>query len=295
LQQQVKYPERFFLPTQETNNHPAENVSTAWEKRSINYGATLKSVLFKGMPDVANEHFHSSHFNFIFECIKDNKDTIKILDIGCGYGRLSLPLLAKFPQAQITGMDISPNYVKLYKENTGKDAFIGTVEQIPPDTGTFDYIIVVTVLMYLPENKLRETFSGLFAHLNPDGKIILIEPAKSGVIFQTCCGLTKLLPDKSNMNTGGKCFSAAEITAAVHQAGGTVIREERIPATTFFFLPVYLMAKTLPQKWTCSFLRRLTFLDGLLKNKKLPTLWSFYLIEKNTSATEMSGSIPPTI
>ena len=134
---------------------------------------------------MANVHFHTSHLNFILECLKDSKSTMRILDIGCGYGRLSLPLVKKFPQAQISGMDISPNYVKLYRKKHGRDAFIGAVDAMPAETGTFDYIIVVTVLMYLPENKLKETFSGLFAHLNPNGKIILIEPAKSGIIFQT--------------------------------------------------------------------------------------------------------------
>lgn len=257
------------------------NNSLEWEKRSINYGSSLQSVLFKGMPDLANEHFHSSHLNFIIECLKDSKATMRILDVGCGYGRLSVPLVTKFPQAQISGMDISPNYVKLYRENTGRDAFIGTVDAIRTETGTFDYIIVVTVLMYLRENKLKETFSGLFAHLNPGGKIILIEPDKSGIIFQTCCGLTKLLRKDSNINTGGKCFSADEIPAAVDQAGGLVIREARIPATTFFFLLIYVVAKTLPQNWAHGFFRGLTIIDSLFKNKKLPSLWSFYLIEKN--------------
>lgn len=263
------------------------NNKEIWEKRSILLGDHINSVLFQGMPDVANEHFHASHLNFIFECLKDGKPTMRILDIGCGYGRISLPLVKKFPQAQISGIDISPNYVKLYRENTHRDAFIGAVDSIPPDTGTFDYIIVVTVLMYLPENKLKDAFSGLFAHLNPSGKIILIEPSKSGIIFQTGCGLTKLLRKNSKINTGGKCFSASEIPTAVCQAGGIVIREEHIPATTFFFLLIYVVAKTLPRNWACIFSRGLTLLDGLLKNRKLPTLWSFYLIEKMHSEAEV--------
>lgn len=262
------------------DNHPEKRDCAAWEQRSIDYGATWKGVLFRGMPDMANEHFHLSHLNFILQCIKDSKATMRILDVGCGYGRLSLPVVKKFPQAQISGMDISPNYVKLYRKNTGRDAFIGAVDAIPREIGTFDYIIVVTVLMYLPENKLRETLSSLFAHLNPAGKIILIEPDKSGITFQTCCGLTKLMRKTDNINTGGKCFSASEIPAAIDKVGGSIIREERIPATTFFFLLIYLLTKTLPQKWMRGFFRLMTVLDDLLKNKKLPTLWSFYLIGK---------------
>ena len=62
-----------------------------------------------------------------------------------------------------------------------------------------------------------------------------------------------MLRKDNKINTGGKCFSASEIPAAVHQAGGIVIREERIPATTFFFLLIYVVAKTLPQNWAHAF------------------------------------------
>ena len=266
--------------SKERNNRTVKSDSFVWEKRSIGYGATLKSVLFQGMPDAANEHFHAAHLNFILDCLKDYKNTMRILDIGCGYGRLSLPLVKMFPQAQISGMDISPNYVKLYRDITQRDAFVGAVDAIPAEPGTFDFIIVVTVLMYVPENKLINTLSGLLAHLNPEGKIILIEPDESGIIFQTGCGLTKLLRKNDRIDTGGKCFSSGEINAAVDLAGGLIVREERIPATTIFFLLIYLVAKALPQNWTNVFFHGLTRIDGLLKNKKLPTLWSFYLIEK---------------
>lgn len=251
-----------------------------WEQRSINYGASLKSVLFQGMPDIANEHFHAIHLNFILDCLSNDKKSIKILDIGCGYGRLSIPLIKRFPLAQIIGMDISSNYVKLYKENTGKEAYIGSIDAIPPELGNFDYIVVITVLMYLPENKLRKVFSGLFSRLNPGGKIIIIEPSKSGLKYQTCFGLTKLLRRETRINTGGKCFCEGEIPAAIDQAGGIVIREKRIPATTFFFILIYFVSKTFPKTLINIFFRWLSFIDNKLKNKKLPSLWSFYLLGK---------------
>jgi len=262
------------------DNHPVSSNAIEWEKRSINYGASWKSVLFKGMPDLANEHFHSCHINFILECIKNNNDDIRILDIGCGYGRLSLPIIQKLPQVQIIGLDISANYVNLYKQNTGRDAFVGTLESLPSEIGKFDYIIVVTVLMYLPKNDLKKVFSSLFSYLNKNGKIIIIEPAQSGIILQTGFGLAKLFHKNNNINTGGTCFSSTEIPNLVDEAGGIVIQEQRIPATTFFFLLIYVIAKTLPQNLTYIIFRSISFLDGLLKRTKLPTLWEFYLIER---------------
>jgi 2-polyprenyl-3-methyl-5-hydroxy-6-metoxy-1,4-benzoquinol methylase len=272
-----------YKQNKETKQSAVRNNSLEWEKRSINYGSSLQSVLFKGMPDLANEHFHSIHVNFILDCINNQKDDLRILDVGCGYGRLSMPLVKKFPQAQISGMDISTNYVNLYKKNTGREALLGTLESLPPDLGTFDYIIVVTVLMYLPENKLEEIIYGLFSHLNQHGKIILIEPAKTGTIFQTGFGLSNLIQkDSSNKitNTGGICFSSSDIYNSVYKAGGIILREQRIPATTFFFPAIYLLTKILPNNWARKFLQGITAIDRLLTKTKLPTLWIFYLIEK---------------
>ena len=134
--------------------------------------------------------------------------------------------------------------------------------------------------MYLPKNNLKEVFPNLFSHLNKNGKIIIIEPAQSGIILQTGFGLAKLLHKDNSINTGGTCFSSTEIPNLVHDAGGIVIQEQRIPATTFFFLLIYLMTKTLPQNLTYIIFRSISFVDGLLKRTKLPTLWAFYLIER---------------
>jgi SAM-dependent methyltransferase len=272
-----------FKHNKKTKYSPVKNNSSEWEKRSINYGISLQSVLFKGMPDPANEHFHSTHVNFILDCLAEQKDKIKILDVGCGYGRLSLPIIKKLPHVEILGMDISPNYVSLYKKNTGREAIVGALESLPPEIGTFDCIIVATVLMYLPETSLREVFSSLLVHLNSNGKIILIEPEKSGLIFQTIFGLARLrqkVVNNENINTGGRCFTSAQIHNLVRDAGGRIIKERRIPATTFFFFFIYVLAKILPANWTKIFFRWLTAADGLLKKTRLPTLWLFSLIEK---------------
>ena len=41
----------------------------AWEKRSKLFGTSLKGVLFKGVPDVVNEHVHDWHKKVILHSI----------------------------------------------------------------------------------------------------------------------------------------------------------------------------------------------------------------------------------
>ncbi|MDQ5985963.1 MAG: hypothetical protein CSYNP_01681 [Syntrophus sp. SKADARSKE-3] len=261
------------------------DVSSAWEERSATYGASLKSVLFKGMPEVANEHFHACHLRFILECLKDAEEDLSIFDVGCGYGRLSVPLIEKFPEAKIIGMDMSPTYARLYHEITGREAFSGTIETIPHWTGPFDFIICVTVLMYMERKELSLSVSRLLNLLKPGGKLIIIEPHASGLPFQTGCGLLaphrRQRADKA-IHTGGDCFTNGEMKTIVSKAGGIIIREQRIPATTIFFLPIYVTGNILPARLASRIFRGIGFLDGLFKHMPLPSLWTFLSVQRDT-------------
>ncbi|MGA2554539.1 MAG: class I SAM-dependent methyltransferase [Smithella sp.] len=253
-----------------------------WEKRGILYGSSCKSVLFKNMPEAANRHFHFSHLNFIYDSIHHIKKNCRILDVGCGYGRITMPLTQKLPEAEIIGMDISPAYVSLYKKNTGKNAFVGSIEAIPEGIGMFDLIISVTVMMYVQINQRRIMIKNLLEKLNSGGKLIMIEPDVSGINYQTGFGILNLIKNASsgNIHTGGRCFSSAELTNLIQESGGLIIKEERIPATTFFFLPMYVMGKLFPEKSAAFFFRPLNLMDNILKKYRLPTLWLFYLIQR---------------
>jgi 2-polyprenyl-3-methyl-5-hydroxy-6-metoxy-1,4-benzoquinol methylase len=254
-----------------------------WELRSHLFGASLRSVLFKGLPDVVNEHLHNWHKKVILDFI-EGKEGLKILDAGCGYGRLSIPIAEKFPNVDITGIDVSENYVKLYEENTHYPAFVGAIENIHDELGSFDYIICVTVLMYLDNESLRKAVSNLLFHLRHQGKLILIEPHCSGLPFQTGFGMLAFLRNRigrNTVNTKGKCFRLREIENLFDHAGGKILSECRLPITTLFFLPITLIGKLLPKEIVRGIYKRVSLLDGMLGEFKLPSIFVAYLITKN--------------
>jgi hypothetical protein len=137
--------------------------------------------------------------------------------------------------------------------------------------------------MYLNKSQLSQTFSNLLNKLNPNGKLIIIEPNISGLSYRTGFGLLTFLQKKrmkETSNTGGTCFSFKEINNLVHNAGGVIIKEQRIPISTFFFLLIYIIGKLFPKKWAATIFRYLTSLDDLLKTFKLPSIWIFTLVQK---------------
>ena len=253
---------------------------SGWERRSKLFGISLKSVLFKGMPDVVNEHLHNWHSRIILESI-EHKVRLRILDVGCGYGRLSLPIIENFPDVEIIGMDVSENYVKLYRDHTRQSAFVGSIEEIPKDLGKFDYIICVTVLMYLDDEKLEKAVTNLMLHLKHDGKIIIIENDSSGLIFQTGFGIVTFLRKcarRDNVNTGGRTFKKNEIKKLVKSKGGRILSERRMPFTTFKILPLCIVGKVFPAKFTKCIYRIVQFFDILLEKFKLPSIYAAYII-----------------
>jgi len=252
-----------------------------WEKRSKLWGSSIKSVLHKSLPDIFNEHFHNWHLRIISSTI-EKKENLRILDVGCGWGRLTIPIKEMFPDAQLTGLDISENYVRLYKEKTGCEAFVATLEDMPPELGEFDYIICVTVLMYVDDANLKKAVDNLFKHLKVGGKLILIENNWSGVPFQTAFGLLKLFRNKSkkDIETGGRTFKMGEI-GRLFFIDGEVKSVRRIPCTTINFLPLYIITRFFPKPVARFFLRAVTFFDNLFGGWMLPSIYIAKVIEQD--------------
>lgn len=266
------------------NKSPSEisNLSE-WEKRSKIYGDDIRGVLFRGLPDTFNQHLHAWQLKKILEEIKIKKTgKTSVLDIGCGYGRISLPLLQAIPELKITGIDVSPNYVDLFRKKTGQNAFVSFAEDLGPDAGLFDYILCVTVLMYIDEMKLENTFRKLLGSLKKNGKILLLEPSRSGTNFQNIFGIITLfrkIKKISPTGTGGNSFRYTALRNIISRSGASVIREYRIPATTIFFLPLYVFSRIFPVKGRFLF-QLFSKIDNMLKSAKLPSIYVFYVIEK---------------
>ncbi len=258
--------------------------SNSWERRSRTLGANLRSVLFKGFPEPLNRHIDDWHKQIVLDQL-EGRGSQKILDVGCGYGRLAEAILDIYPKAEITGLDVSRHFVELFRARTGCPAVQGRLENWPELPGRFHLLICVTVLMYVPEEHLDLAAGNLVGALHPGGRMILVESHESGLPFITAFGLLRRRsrPGNGDLDTGGRYFRPGQIESLVAGAGARIVAQQRMPATSLAILPLALAAKLLPRRLSGRLLRSVGWLDSLLDRWRLPSLHVAYIIEKSPS------------
>jgi SAM-dependent methyltransferase len=100
-----------------------------------------------------------------------NKNNVeKILDFGCGYGRVLRFLINQFPKAQITGCELEEKYTDFCKEAFGVETFQSkaNIKELPRDK-KYDLIWAGSVFTHLSASKFEELFEYFNEVLNVDG------------------------------------------------------------------------------------------------------------------------------
>lgn len=68
-------------------------------------------------------------------------DDARILEIGCGVGRLTIPMKHKYPRARVIGIDISPRFLNMAEKNSGwvDNMTLAFEERKPPEMYPYFY------------------------------------------------------------------------------------------------------------------------------------------------------------
>jgi cyclopropane-fatty-acyl-phospholipid synthase len=104
----------------------------------------------------------------------DLQDGQNILELGCGWGSLSLWMAKHFPQAQVTSVSNSHSQ-REYIMNQARERKLGNLEVITADVNTLDpggsYDRVVSVEMFEHLRNHRGLFQRIHSWLKPKGKL----------------------------------------------------------------------------------------------------------------------------
>ena len=94
----------------------------------------------------------------------------RVLELGCGTGNLSVALARRYPSAELTLIDASPEMLAVTRERLGREArFVESrFEALPPSLGTFDLIVSSISLHHVPDK--GPAYRALFKMLEPGGR-----------------------------------------------------------------------------------------------------------------------------
>jgi ubiquinone/menaquinone biosynthesis C-methylase UbiE len=99
------------------------------------------------------------------------KEKERVLDLGCGTGRLYE--IFKNKSIDYTGIDFSENLVRIAKDKYGDMFIVGDILSLPFSDNYFDSVWAVAVLHHIPTKKLRKrALSEIKRVLKPSGRIV---------------------------------------------------------------------------------------------------------------------------
>lgn len=249
----------------------------AWEERSRKYGTKPEGVLPKSLPAPVNDYLN----NWMFEQIRWSMKTFKkavVLDLGCGYGRLSKQILDEFKNLSIVGIDVSQTYVDLYNKNLSPRgrAIRGDIRNLPFKDSFFNVVFMVTTLMYIIKKPDQEKVCDeIFRVLKPGGRFVIIERNPIGQNIITFGGLISKIRGRKHKEIPAASFRKDYLTGLIKKSGGFVIQTRGIPAWTLL-LPLSIIIFTMSQNLARKFLGLVESLDNLLSWFLTPSLYISY-------------------
>lgn len=184
-----------------------------WEKRALRNSSGLSGVLFQGLSEQANSVLHDWHAWIIREVFLPKLPIgARILDLGCGYGRLSKVIADQRPDIEVVGQDLAISYCRTFASSYGP-CIVADARNMPFPPASFDGIISITCLMYVACNELRQTLHGLGVILRPGGIFLSVDP---GYELQRVVAL--LRGNRARSTTGGRGYTRGEYLEAFRRS-----------------------------------------------------------------------------
>lgn len=194
-----------------------DSLREKWEVRARECGDRIDGVLYRGLPPALNQQLDEQHGVAVREQLLPlvPKGGL-VLDVGCGYGRLSALVLEARPDLRVVGVDLAHPYALLFQQRLGQDGICARFSALPFPVATFDALIACTVLMYAAPLERESVLRRMLETLKPGGHALLVDPSSE---FMRLAALAA--PSSRDTPTGGHWFTHAEY-ARLGQLGTTV-------------------------------------------------------------------------
>ncbi|MEB3215947.1 MAG: class I SAM-dependent methyltransferase [Nostocales cyanobacterium 94392] len=181
---QVSYPDYYL-----TSFHAYEEGNLGWKPAlELEVAAlTVHSTLFNKAGELAGDSkLRSSFHNVVKSQIPQPQD---ILDLACGVGLSTFALQETYPQAKVTGLDLSAYFLSVANyRSQQRQAHINWVHGAAESTGlpdaTFDLVSIFLTCHELPQSATREIFTEARRLLRPHGHLAIMDMNPHSKVYQ---------------------------------------------------------------------------------------------------------------
>lgn len=121
--------------------------------------------------------------DFLHQACREGFSGLKILDVGCGVGSISLYLANQ--GARVTGIDISPRAIAIAnqaKKDTGVRNVAFRQSSLRAEPRTYDLIVCFEVIEHIKNDGAFVT--QLCANLKSNGLLVLSTPSKNNLLYR---------------------------------------------------------------------------------------------------------------
>jgi glycosyltransferase involved in cell wall biosynthesis/SAM-dependent methyltransferase len=244
----------------------------AWNQRAEHSGMTLRTVLFRNLPDAANEQLDHWHGLLLEKFLAHLPLGARVLDLACGYGRLTQKLLTLRPDISVVGQDIGEAFCQAYQTRTGQSAVISDLDQLPFKNDSFEGAIALTAFMYSRAPHLGVAVQKITNLVKPGGAILAVDAANEIDSFLAKLRLAR--PDRAG--TSGRKFLRSDYFGAFESTQLEVLaRGSNAYFTTALALTAGRFAPSRLATWLARF-------DECSTITRLPALHRWVLARKSS-------------
>ena len=145
-----------------------------------------------------------------------------VLDVGCGTGELLARLAAKYPSANLSGLDPVPEMLSVARTKLSPkvELRVGWANELPWPDGSFDVVVSCNMFHYIthPVAAVKE----MERVLRPGGRIIITDWCDDYLACRLCTAYLRV-----TSKTHYKTYRQAECVALLRKAGHSAAEVER--------------------------------------------------------------------